>query len=111
MSKLFVVLLAIAGLIALVQWRAGVREGAAEAAYPPIGQIIDVDGVKVHARVMGNPNRTRAFLLCIQQVSRDFRGPYKFTLWNVVGSRNWRHCDFLAYRCNTSLHNRKNQPC
>lgn len=54
MAKLFVVLLVIAGLIALVQWRAGAREAAAEAAYPPIGQILDVDGVKVHARVMGD---------------------------------------------------------
>ena len=41
------------GLVVLVQWRATTREAAADAAYPPIGELIDIDGVTVHARVQG----------------------------------------------------------
>ncbi|MEM6341124.1 MAG: alpha/beta hydrolase [Pseudomonadota bacterium] len=37
----------------IVQWRARAREMAAEAAYPPVGQILSVEGVQVHAQVMG----------------------------------------------------------
>ena len=39
--------------LVLVQWRATTRETRAEAAYPPSGQIIEVDGVAVHTRIMG----------------------------------------------------------
>ncbi len=39
--------------IAIVQWRAYANERKAEAAYPPAGELIDVDGVQVHALVMG----------------------------------------------------------
>lgn len=39
--------------IAIVQWRAYANERKAEAAYPPAGQLIDVDGVQVHVQVMG----------------------------------------------------------
>lgn len=49
---LAVVLLAL--LVAVVQWRATARETAAEAATPPVGQIMDIDGVPVHALVMGD---------------------------------------------------------
>ena len=45
------VLLAVA--TAVVQWRAGAREAAARAAYPPEGQLIEVNGRTVHAVVMG----------------------------------------------------------
>ncbi|MEL7343886.1 MAG: alpha/beta hydrolase [Pseudomonadota bacterium] len=38
---------------ALVQWRAGAREAAARAAFPPEGQLIEVNGRTVHAVVMG----------------------------------------------------------
>ena len=31
------------GLVILVQWRATTREAAADAAYPPIGELIDID--------------------------------------------------------------------
>jgi len=34
--------------------RAAKREAAAEAAYPPTGQILNVDGIKVHADVQGS---------------------------------------------------------
>ena len=44
-------LLAVAS--AIVSFRASWREAQAEAAYPPEGQLLDVDGVQVHAVVMG----------------------------------------------------------
>ena len=48
------VLLLIAALtVAAVQWRAYQREARARVATPPVGQILDIDGVKVHAQVMG----------------------------------------------------------
>lgn len=40
--------------VALTYWLAGQREAAAEAAYPPSGQLLDVDGVQVHAHVSGS---------------------------------------------------------
>ncbi|MGC1494652.1 MAG: alpha/beta hydrolase [Sulfitobacter sp.] len=43
-----------AAFIAATQWRAFTREAAAERAYPVTGQIVNVDGVPVHAQVMGN---------------------------------------------------------
>lgn len=43
----------VAAFIALIQWRAAAREAQAEAMTPPVGQILDVNGVPVHALVMG----------------------------------------------------------
>ena len=40
-------------LIGLVQWRAARHEAAARAAHPPSGEILTIDGIAVHARVMG----------------------------------------------------------
>ncbi len=40
-------------LWAVAIWRAARNEARAEAAYPPEGQIVDVDGIPVHAVVMG----------------------------------------------------------
>ncbi|MGJ8626560.1 MAG: alpha/beta fold hydrolase [Sulfitobacter sp.] len=51
--KLTLVFGLLLGAVALVQWRAHVRETAAEAQYPPIGDIIMVDGIPVHAYVRG----------------------------------------------------------
>jgi len=51
--KLLLFLGVVVGVIALTQWRAHVREAAAEAAYPPIGEIVMVDGVPVHVHVSG----------------------------------------------------------
>lgn len=45
--------LALVLLTGIVQWRASAREARAEASYPPVGEVIDVDGLKVHAQVMG----------------------------------------------------------
>ena len=42
-----------AALVFLIQWRADAHETAAEAAYPPSGQLINLGGVTVHVRVMG----------------------------------------------------------
>ncbi len=44
----------IIGLVGLTQWRAHQRESAANAAYPPIGELIRIDGVTVHAKVQGS---------------------------------------------------------
>tara|TARA_R110002110_G_scaffold8277_5_gene41486 strand:+ start:2019 stop:2990 length:972 start_codon:yes stop_codon:yes gene_type:complete len=51
--KLFVILGAVAGFIALVQWRAGSHESRARAETPPAGEIVNIDGVPVHYKVMG----------------------------------------------------------
>ena len=40
-------------MLALVQWRAHARETTAEARYPPIGDILMVDDIPVHAYVRG----------------------------------------------------------
>lgn len=40
-------------LVILVQWRASTREAQAEAAYPPNGQFVEVEGVRIHLSVMG----------------------------------------------------------
>lgn len=47
--------LAAAGaLAALTHWRAGVQEARAEASHPPIGQLLSVGGVQVHALEQGS---------------------------------------------------------
>ncbi len=50
--SLFVLILLL-GLIALTQWRAYAREQNAEAAYPPSGQFVDVNGTRIHLRISG----------------------------------------------------------
>jgi pimeloyl-ACP methyl ester carboxylesterase len=52
-TGVFLALVLLAVLIGIVQWRAAAREAAAEAATPPVGQILNIDGVPVHALVMG----------------------------------------------------------
>lgn len=49
--SLFVLLAVLA--TAFVQLRAGARERAAEAAYPPLGQFVEVEGLRIHAMVEG----------------------------------------------------------
>lgn len=48
------VALLVIGLVALTQWRAHQREAAAATAYPPIGELLEIDGVTVHAKVIGS---------------------------------------------------------
>lgn len=45
--------LTLAALTALVQWRAYQREVKANTEFPPIGELLDVDGTMVHALVQG----------------------------------------------------------
>ncbi|MDF1727711.1 MAG: alpha/beta hydrolase [Sulfitobacter sp.] len=51
--KFVVFIVAIAGLIALIQWRASAHEARAVAENPPTGEFVDIDGTSVHYRVMG----------------------------------------------------------
>ena len=41
-------------LVGVVQWRARAHEAAANAVFPPIGELINVGGVTVHAKVVGS---------------------------------------------------------
>ncbi len=45
--------LLVAGIAGVTLWRASAREAAAEAAYPPEGQLLTVEGQQVHAVVRG----------------------------------------------------------
>lgn len=45
--------LLIVALAAFTYWRVAQREARAEAEFPPEGQIVEVDGISVHAVVMG----------------------------------------------------------
>ncbi len=83
--KLFLLaLLALAGFAALTLWRAAQREAAAEAAYPPEGQILQVEGRAVHAVVRGegpdlvlihgSSGSTRDFTFGLaEKLARDYR--------------------------------------
>jgi pimeloyl-ACP methyl ester carboxylesterase len=51
---MLILIFALAVLVGVVQWRAGAHEAAAEAAHPPAGQFVEVDGVQVHYQVMGS---------------------------------------------------------
>jgi pimeloyl-ACP methyl ester carboxylesterase len=52
-AKIVIALIVLAGFWALVLYRAGQAEAAAEAAFPPEGQVLTIDGHQVHALVMG----------------------------------------------------------
>ncbi len=52
-SMLLVFLLLVAVAVVVIQWRARTHEAAAEAAHPPAGEIVTVDGVPVHYKTMG----------------------------------------------------------
>lgn len=75
---------AIGGLALLTDRRAMAREAAAEAAYPPTGQFIGVQGVKVHAHVQGKgpdlvlihgaSGNTRDFTFAlVDRLAQDYR--------------------------------------
>jgi pimeloyl-ACP methyl ester carboxylesterase len=68
-------LAALAGGIFTVDRRANAREAAAEAAFPPLGQILTVDGLRVHAFVAG----TGPDLVLIHGASGNLRD-FTFTL-------------------------------
>lgn len=46
-------LIAVAALAGATHWRASARETAAEAAYPPTGQFVTVDGKRLHYEMKG----------------------------------------------------------
>ena len=48
-----ILLVLLALVFGVIQWRAAANEAAANASHPPTGQLIEVDGVTVHAQVMG----------------------------------------------------------
>lgn len=48
------VLIALATLAGVTHWRASARETAAEAAYPPSGQFVTLDGRRLHYEIKGN---------------------------------------------------------
>ncbi len=53
-KAVFVILLVIVLIfVAMTQWFAGVRERDVKRDFPPLGQMVDVDGVKIHTVVMG----------------------------------------------------------
>lgn len=52
-ASLIVATLALGGCAAVVDRRATAREALAEAAYPPTGPVVTVDGLRVHAHVEG----------------------------------------------------------
>lgn len=68
-------LAALAGGVFTVDRRAAAREAAAEAAFPPLGQIVTVDGLRVHAFVAG----TGPDLILIHGASGNLRD-FTFTL-------------------------------
>jgi pimeloyl-ACP methyl ester carboxylesterase len=47
-------LIAALGLVGVTQWRASARESAAEAAFPPVGGFVTVDGHRIHYVVKGS---------------------------------------------------------
>ncbi|SFN38358.1 Pimeloyl-ACP methyl ester carboxylesterase [Roseovarius lutimaris] len=61
-KSLLIIALLLAGLWAYVQYRARAHEARAEAAFPPEGQMVQVDGHAVHAVVMG-PDDAPALVL------------------------------------------------
>lgn len=53
-ASLIIGTLVLAGCATAVDRRAATREAAAEAAYPPPGQFVTVDGIRLHAEVRGS---------------------------------------------------------
>ena len=51
---MLLLLLIVAGIVLLTLYRASQHEAAAEREYPPLGEIIEVNGTRVHAWVQGD---------------------------------------------------------
>jgi len=63
MKTLLVILSLIALFAALTMWRAARHEARAVASFPPSGQLMEIDGVQVHARVMGDADNPDLVLI------------------------------------------------
>lgn len=72
--KLLLVLAAlVAGLAGLVLWKARANEARAEAAFPPEGQVVMVDGHRVHAVLMGPDDGSMPDLVLLHGASGNTR--------------------------------------
>lgn len=72
--KLLLILFALAaGLAGLVLWKARANEARAEAAFPPEGEVLMIDGHLVHAVVMGREDGSRPDLVLLHGASGNTR--------------------------------------
>jgi pimeloyl-ACP methyl ester carboxylesterase len=69
--SLLILGLLLAGFWGATLWRASVREAEAEAAYPPQGRFVTVDGVRMHAVVAGQ-GRDLVLIHGLSGSARDF---------------------------------------
>lgn len=69
--SLLILGLLLAGFWGATLWRASVREAEAEAAYPPQGRFVTVDGVRMHAVVSGQ-GRDLVLIHGLSGSARDF---------------------------------------
>ena len=73
LRAVLIVILLLAGFAALTLWRAGAREAASEAAYPPEGRLIEVNGHPVHVVERGQPQGSAPDLVLIHGASGSTR--------------------------------------
>lgn len=82
--SLFLAATAIGGCALITDRRAAAREAAAEAAFPPTGQIVEVEGKRIHAHVQGQgpdlvlihgaSGNTRDFTFAlVDRLAQDYR--------------------------------------
>ena len=72
-KSLILLAVALAGLWGWTQYRAGMHEARAEAAYPPKGRFVTVDGTRVHGVVMGHAAGDAPDLVLIHGASGNTR--------------------------------------
>lgn len=72
--KILLALVALAaGILGLILWKARANEAQAEAAFPPEGQFVMIDGHRVHAVVMGPKDATAPDLVLLHGASGNTR--------------------------------------
>lgn len=54
MRFMIYLLIFVAILVGVIQWRANAREAQAEADHPPVGDFVEVDGIRVHYKIEGS---------------------------------------------------------